>query len=88
MTINENDIEIGWIYKTPNNQERLVLTKEDGKIIYSSRGGNVKNKFDYKAPPCEPSKFATDCSEKVKEMPSDEFDEIKKLFEGRNLINK
>ncbi|GKW35329.1 hypothetical protein PEC730217_41090 [Pectobacterium carotovorum subsp. carotovorum] len=86
MPISENDIVVGGVYKTPNNQERVVLAVEDGKIKYASRGGNVKNPFDHMEK-SEPARFANSCSEKIEDLPSDEFDGLLELFRSRRLIN-
>jgi len=39
MAMSEDDIHKGWVYRTSNNQERLVLGWDrDGRVVYSSRG--------------------------------------------------
>ena len=39
MAIAESDIQKGWIYRTSNNQERLVLGWDrDGRVVYTSKG--------------------------------------------------
>lgn len=86
MPISEKDIVVGGVYKTPGNQERVVLAIEDGKVIYASRGGNVKNRFEHMNK-SEPARFADACSERIEDLPSDKFDEVRKLFQGRLLIN-
>ena len=41
MAMSESDIQQGWIYRTSNNQERLVLGWDrDGRVVYSSKGKN------------------------------------------------
>lgn len=85
MPISEKDIVVGGLYKTPANQERLVLEIEDEEVKYASRGGNVKNKFDH-LQDAKLTTFADACSERIKDLPSDEFDEIRQLFLDRNLI--
>ena len=46
MAIAVSEIKKGWIYRTRNNQERMVLGwDKDGRVVYASRGGNVKNPF-------------------------------------------
>lgn len=86
MPINLNEIEIGCLYKTEANQERIVLQiTTDGSVQYTARGGNVKNKFDVMYT-SQPQRFAEACSEKIRKLSSIEFDEIKELFEKRGLI--
>jgi len=39
MAMAESDIQKGWIYRTSNNQERLVLGWDrDGRVVYTSKG--------------------------------------------------
>ncbi|MEQ5622273.1 MULTISPECIES: hypothetical protein [Morganellaceae] len=86
MAINQSEIEVGYLYRTSTNQERLVLKIDsDGAIIYSSRGGNVQNPFDHKVS-SKPERFANACDKKVKKYDEDEFLAIKKRFEDRGLI--
>ena len=41
MAMAESDIQKGWIYRTSNNQERLVLGWDrDGRVVYTSKGKN------------------------------------------------
>lgn len=41
MAMSETDIQKGWIYRTSNNQERLVLGWDrDGRVVYTSKGNN------------------------------------------------
>ena len=43
MPIPVSEVVVGGIYATANNQERRVTRIENRKVIYESRGGNVKN---------------------------------------------
>ncbi len=46
MAMSESDILKGWIYRTSNLQERLVLGWDrDGRVVYSSRGKNPEREF-------------------------------------------
>lgn len=46
MAMSESDILKGWIYRTSNQQERLVLGWDrDGRVVYSSRGKNPEKEF-------------------------------------------
>ncbi len=46
MAMSESDILKGWIYRTSNLQERLVLGWDrDGRVVYSSRGKNPEKEF-------------------------------------------
>lgn len=65
MAINVNDVQRGWLFKTPNNQERVVLGfNEENKVTYASRGGNVKNLFDHRET-SSIERFAASCSERL-----------------------
>ncbi len=87
MTINEIDVIIGGKYKTPNNQERIVVgCNSDCKVVYASRGGNVKNEFDHRdAAPL--SLFAEACSEKIGELTTDELSEIIEKCNAQTVID-
>lgn len=86
MPISEKDIVVGGVYKTPANQERVVVAIEDGKVKYASRGGNVQNQFDHMVESA-PARFAAACSEKIDDLPSDEFDVIQQGFRDKGKIN-
>ena len=46
MAMSETDIQKGWIYRTSNNQERLVLGWDrDGRVVYTSKGKNDATPF-------------------------------------------
>lgn len=46
MAMSESDILKGWIYRTSNLQERLVLGWDrDGRVVYSSRGKDPGKEF-------------------------------------------
>ena len=46
MAMSETDIQTGWIYRTSNNQERLVLGWDrDGRVVYTSKGRNAAAPF-------------------------------------------
>ncbi len=46
MAMSESDIQAGWIYRTSQHQERLVLGRDrDGRIVYVSRGRNAAAPF-------------------------------------------
>lgn len=83
MSISEKDIVVGGVYKTPNNQERVVLAIEDGKVKYAPRGGNVKNSFSYWRK-SEPARFAEACSERIEDLTSEKLDELFKYFKINN----
>ncbi|EPV2479187.1 hypothetical protein [Enterobacter ludwigii] len=85
MSINESEITVGGVYKTPNNQERVVVAIEDDIVKYSPRGGNVQNPFD-QMQKSKKATFADACSEKIADMPQEKFDEIESFFKGRGLI--
>lgn len=76
MTINVNDVERGWLFKTENNQERVVLGfNDENKVVYASRGGNVKNLFDHREA-SSIERFATSCSERLEQYSEDRIAEI------------
>lgn len=78
MPIEESDVEVGYVYSTPNNQLRLVLKINDGSLRYSSAGGNVSpKKFDLLEPETSRTRFAQACSKKEYKMKEELFQEIK-----------
>lgn len=69
MAIAISDIEAGWVYRTPTNQERLVLGwDKDNRVVYSSRGGNVKNPFQGIHTRCSAERFAEKCEAKLRQV--------------------
>lgn len=86
MSLASNDVEIGWLYKTPNNQERVVLgCNIDCKVVYASRGGNVKNAFDHREASTA-ERFAEACSEKIKKLSEEELQKIISDCNATNVI--
>jgi len=76
MPINTNAVERGWLFKTPNNQERVVLGfNEENKVVYASRGGNIKNLFDHRET-SSIERFAESCSERLEQYPEDRIAQI------------
>jgi hypothetical protein len=70
MAIAIGDIEKGWIYRTKNNQERLVLGwDKEGRVVYASRGGNVMNEFKNCHTRSSNQRFAEAVDKKVREVP-------------------
>ena len=46
MAMSEDDIQTGWIYRTSNLQERLVLGRDrDQRVVYVSKGKNPDAPF-------------------------------------------
>ena len=46
MAMSEDDIQTGWIYRTSNQQERLVLGRDrDQRIVFVSKGRNPAAPF-------------------------------------------
>lgn len=76
MPINSNDIESGWLFKTPNNQERIVLGFNlEGKVVYASRGGNVQGPFSVRNE-SSIERFIDSCSERKEQYSEDRMNEI------------
>jgi hypothetical protein len=47
MPIDQISIEVGWLYKTPQDQDRVVIrVAPDSKVVYACRGGLVQNPFE------------------------------------------
>ena len=47
MARSESDILKGWIYRTSNLQERLVLGWDrDGRVVYCSKGKDAERPFE------------------------------------------
>lgn len=76
MGIKIEDIEVGYEYETPEKQDRVVLafTGED-KVIYASRGGNVKNPYNQKIE-CQKERFAKACAKKKNKIRQDVLTKI------------
>ena len=69
MPIAIHDIEPGWVYRTTRGQERLVLGRDiHGRVVYSSRGGNVMNPFRNQRTTCSAESFAEKCEAKVRQV--------------------
>ena len=76
MAIETSEVETGYLYRTPNNQERVVLgCNPEGKVVYAPRGGNVKNEFDNTVA-SNLERFAEACSEKLYKVELDKFNKI------------
>jgi len=87
MSINKSEITIGGKYKTPENQERIVIgCNTDNKVVYASRGGNVKNRFDHREA-SSLNRFAEACSEKIGQLSENELAEIIKICNGLDAIS-
>jgi hypothetical protein len=73
MPIGQISIKVGWLYKTPQDQDRVVIkVTTDSKVVYACRGGLVQNPFENR----EESSlelFAKAFSDKVKKLSDDEF---------------
>jgi hypothetical protein len=88
MPIDQISIEVGWLYKTPQDQDRVVIrVTPDSKVVYACRGGLVQNPFENR----EESSlelFAKSCSEKVKKLSDDEFNNVIKKCNAQALMKK
>lgn len=86
MPISKSDVVIGGKYKTPNNQERVVIgCNAECKVVYASRGGNVKNEFDNRNASSLDT-FADACDEKIGQLSDEELQQIIKKCNGENAI--
>lgn len=86
MPIDQSAVQVGWLYKTTKNQERVVLgCNSDCKVVYASRGGNVQNAFDHREA-SSLERFAEACSERVKQLSSDELQVIVQLCNASPVI--
>lgn len=86
MGISTNEIEIGYEYQTPNNQDRVVLGYDkDGRVVYGSRGGNVKNPYTIREA-CTKERFADACSQKGRQITHDELDKIINDTNARSVL--
>lgn len=69
MAMSESDILKGWIYRTSNLQERLVLGWDrDGRVVYSSRGKNPEKEFQNCHVRITGAKFAQRAIGKVRQV--------------------
>lgn len=86
MPINKSEVIIGGKYKTENNQERIVVgCSTDCKVVYASRGGNVKNEFDHREA-SSLDRFAEACSEKIDQLSPDELQEVIEKCNAQNAV--
>ncbi|MDQ3289140.1 MAG: hypothetical protein M3Q42_12975 [Pseudomonadota bacterium] len=74
MAMAESDIQKGWIYRTSNQQERLVLGWDrDGRVIYTSKGRNEDAPFQNCHVRITPQKFAQRAIGKLRQVEDLEF---------------
>jgi len=78
MAINTSEIKEGYKYKTPNNQERIVLGIEGNQVTYASRAGNVQNQWKNQRQTSTLDRFADACDEVLEKIDDAEFETIKK----------
>lgn len=88
MPIDQISIEVGWLYKTPQDQDRVVIrVTPDSKVVYATRGGRAKNPFKNRVK-SSLELFAKSCSEKVKKLSPDEFSHIIDECHAKSIIKK
>jgi len=86
MPIKEKDVVIGGKYRTPNNQERVVVgCNENCQVVYASRGGNVQNEFDHREESSLEG-FAEACSEKIGTLTDAQLTEVIEKCSAQNTI--
>lgn len=85
MTIQENDIERGWLFRTPNNQERIVLGfNSDNRVVYASRGGNVGGPFSVRET-SSIDRFLESCSERLEQYTDEQIEQVIKQCNAQGL---
>lgn len=88
MGICINDIKVGYEYQTSKNQDRLVLGfDKSGRVVYASRGGNVKNAYNARYA-CKKERFAKACSRKGSKIKAAEVKKIIKELNAEVLLEK
>ena len=88
MPIDQISIEVGWLYKTPQDQDRVVIrVTPDSKVVYATRGGRAKNPFK-NIVKSSLELFAKSCSEKVKKLSDEEFKDVIKKCHAVAIIQK
>ena len=88
MGIAVSDIEIGYEYKTPNNQDRVVLGfDKSGRVVYARRGGNIENPYNDREA-CTKKRFAAACSKKGSEVAAPVLKKIIKALNADVLLEK
>ena len=86
MPIDKSEVAIGGKYKTLNNQERVVVGCDANcKVVYASRGGNVKNAFDNRESSSLDG-FSEACSEKTGQLTDGELQNIIEDCNARSVI--
>ena len=69
MAMAESDIQKGWIYRTSNQQERLVLGWDrDGRVVYTSKGRDEAAPFRNCHVRITPQKFAQRAIGKLRQI--------------------
>lgn len=85
MAIQENDVERCWLFRTPNNQERIVLGfNSDNKVVYASRGGNVKGSFSVREK-SSIDRFIESCSERLEQYTIEQMEQVIEQCNAQNL---
>lgn len=85
MSIQAQDVQRGWLFRTPNNQERIVLGfNSENKVVYASRGGNVGGPFSVRdASSIE--RFVDKCSERLEQYSDEQMERVKAQCNAQNL---
>jgi len=85
MAIQANQVQKGWLFKTPNNQERVVLGfNSEGQVVYAYRGGNVKGKFATRQA-SSIDRFVKSCSERVEQYTDEKLAEVMRECNAEGL---
>ncbi|MGR2919092.1 hypothetical protein [Acinetobacter sp. 1125_18A] len=85
MSIQAKDVQRGWLFRTPNNQERIVLGfNTEKKVVYAIRGGNVGGPFSVRnASSIE--RFIDKCSERLEQYSDEQMERVKVQCNAQNL---
>jgi len=84
MPIQRNTLKIGGVYATPNNQHRVILGCDStGRIVYASKGGNVKNQTYNHTVACKASTFCRACNTCLPSMPKQQFNALIQQFQAK-----
>jgi hypothetical protein len=77
MSIKISEIKVGYIYKTPNNQERVTLEVDSANVTYTTRGGNVKNDWLKHRVTSTIERFADACDEEIGQVSDEKLADLK-----------
>jgi len=85
MPILPEEVEVGWLYCTPQKQQRVVLgCNSKGQVVYAVRGDGIHDWQQHEEVKIEG--FAEACDDKVSKICAEKFNEIINKCHAKNKI--